>query len=162
MKRHVAYFGLLLALALILSYVESLIPVFVSVPGIKLGLANLVVLLCLYIFPAKYALLLSVARVLLAGFLFGNLYSILYSLAGALVSFFVMYLAKKVFKFGILGVSSLGGVFHNMAQMAVAMVVVSNVRIGYLFPYLFLAGVIMGAIIGIFANTLVPYLRKHL
>ena len=162
MKKHIAYLGLLLTLALILSYVESLIPVFVSIPGVKLGLANLVVLICLYAYPSKYAFLLSGMRVILAGVLFGSMFSILYSLSGAFFSLMVMLFAKKVFKLGILGVSVLGGVFHNMGQLLLAMVVVSNYRIGYLLPYLLLSGVLTGAVIGFIANSIVPYLKKHL
>ena len=162
MKKHIAYLGLLLTLALILSYVESLIPIFVSIPGVKLGLANLVVLVCLYAYPSKYAFLLSVMRVILAGLLFGSMFSILYSLAGAFFSLFVMLFAKKVMKMGILGVSVLGGIFHNVGQLLVAIIVVSNLRIGYLFPYLLLSGIITGAIIGFIGNGIVPYLKKHL
>lgn len=162
MKKHIAYLGLLLTLALILSYVESLIPIFVSVPGVKLGLTNLVILICLYSFPAKYAFLISGMRVLLAGLLFGNMFSILYSLAGALFSLVVMLFAKKLFKLGILGVSILGGIFHNVGQLLVAIAVVSNYRIGYLFPYLLLSGILTGAIIGFIANCVVPYLKKIL
>lgn len=162
MKKHIAYLGLLLTLALILSYVESLIPIFVSVPGVKLGLANLVVLICLYSFPAKYAFLISGMRVLLAGLLFGNMFSVLYSLAGAFLSLVVMLLAKKLIKLGILGVSILGGIFHNVGQLLVAIAVVSNYRIGYLFPYLLLSGILTGAIIGFIANCIVPYLKKIL
>ena len=162
MKKHIAYLGLLLTLALILSYVESLIPIFVSVPGVKLGLANLVVLICLYAYPSKYAFLISGMRVILAGLLFGSMFSILYSLAGAFLSLVVMLLAKKLFKLGILGVSILGGVFHNVGQLLVAIAVVSNYRIGYLFPYLLLSGILTGAIIGFIANMIVPYLKKHL
>ena len=162
MRKHIAYFGLLLTLALILSYVESLIPIFVSIPGVKLGLANLVVLICLYAYPSKYVFLISGMRVMMAGLLFGSMFSILYSLTGAFFSLIVMLLAKKVLKMGILGVSVLGGVFHNFGQLLVAMVVVSNYRIGYLFPYLLLSGILTGAAIGLIANGIVPYLKKHL
>ena len=162
MKKHIAYLGLLLTLALILSYVESLIPIFVSVPGVKLGLANLVVLICLYAYPSKYAFVISIMRVMLAGLLFGSMFSILYSLSGAFFSLMIMLLAKKVFKLGILGVSVLGGVFHNIGQLIVAILVVSNYRISYLLPYLLLSGVLTGAIIGFVANSIVPYLKKHL
>lgn len=162
MKKHIAYFGLLLTFALILSYVESLIPIFVSIPGVKLGLANLVVLICLYAFPTKYAFLISFMRVILAGLLFGYMFSILYSLSGAILSLIVMILVKKYLKLGVLGVSILGGVFHNIGQLIVAITVVSNYRIGYLFPYLFLSGILTGAIIGIIANNVIPYLKKLL
>ena len=162
MKKHIAYLGLLLTLALILSYVESLIPIFVSVPGVKLGLANLVVLICLYAYPSKYTFVISIMRVMLAGLLFGSMFSILYSLAGAFFSLIVMLFAKKILKMGVLGVSVLGGVFHNMGQLLVAIMVVSNYRIGYLFPYLLLSGIITGAVIGFIANAVIPYLKKHL
>ena len=162
MKKHIAYLGLLLTLALILSYIESLIPIFVSVPGVKLGLANLVVLICLYAYPSKYAFMISVMRVILAGLLFGSMFSILYSLAGAFFSLFIMIFAKKILKFGILGVSILGGVFHNLGQLLVAIAVVSNYRIGYLCPYLLLSGIVTGAVIGFIGNGIVPYLKKHL
>jgi heptaprenyl diphosphate synthase len=101
-------------------------------------------------------------RVILAGLLFGSMFSILYSLAGAFFSLVIMLLAKRVFKLGIFGVSVLGGVFHNIGQLLVAVVVVSNYRIGYLLPYLLLSGVLTGAIIGFIANSVVPYLKKHL
>ena len=162
MKKHIAYLGLLLTLALILSYVESLIPVFVAIPGVKLGLANLVILICLYVYPPKYAIMISVLRVFIAGVLFGTMFSVLYSLAGAVLSFVFMLLVKKVFKLGIAGVSIIGGVFHNIGQLLVAILVVSNYRIAYLFPYLFLSGVVTGAVIGVVASSLVPYLKKHL
>ena len=90
------------------------------------------------------------------------MFSILYSLTGALLSLLIMLLAKKVFKLGILGVSILGGVFHNVGQLLVAIAVVSNLRIAYLFPYLLLSGVITGAIIGFIASMTVPYLKKIL
>ena len=101
-------------------------------------------------------------RVILAGLLFGNMFSILYSLSGAILSLIVMILVKKYLKLGVLGVSILGGVFHNIGQLIVAITVVSNYRIGYLFPYLFLSGILTGAIIGIIANNVIPYLKKLL
>ncbi len=160
MKKHVAYFGLLLALALILSYVESLIPIFVSIPGIKLGLTNLVVLVCLYFFPLQYACIISVIRVLLAGLLFGNMFSILYSLAGAMLSLVIMIVGKKILKLRILGISMLGGIFHNLGQLIVAILVVSNYRIGFLFPYLMLSGLLMGTVIGLISSAVIPYLKR--
>lgn len=162
MKKHIAYLSLLLTFALVLSYIESLIPIVVSIPWMKLGLANLVVLICLYLFSVKEAFLISIMRVFIAGILFGNLFSIFYSLSGAVCSLFTMFLAKKYLKFSMFGVSILGGIFHNIGQLMVAIILVSNYRIGYLFPYLLLIGLFTGAIIGIISNTLVPYLKKLL
>ena len=150
--------GLLLAYALVLSYIESLIPFAAGIPGIKLGLANLAVVLCLYKKGRRDALLLNVCRILLAGFLFGNLYSILYSLAGGLLSFAVMCITQKGKSFGILGVSVLGGVSHNLGQIGIAVFVTRTPGILYYIPWLVIAGVLTGAGIGILAQILLPRL----
>ena len=152
--------GVLLAFALILSYVESLFPFYFGVPGMKLGLANLVIILTLYLYGAKEALLLNVMRVLLAGFLFGNLYVILYSMAGALFSFLFMFILMKTDKFSIIGVSIAGGVFHNIGQTLVAMWVIDTLGVLYYVPALLVAGMITGALIGLIAATVKPYLYQ--
>ena len=119
-KKKTAYLGVYLALALICSYVESLIPFYFGIPGVKLGLTNIVVVLMLYCVGTKEALAVSALRIVLSGFLFGNMFSILYSLAGGLLSFLVMYLLKKTKWFGVLPVSVSGGIFHNVGQLIVA------------------------------------------
>lgn len=158
--RKTVYTGMLLACALILSYVESLVPFGFGIPGIKLGLANLAVVLCLYQNNTKTALLLNFMRIFLAGFLFGSLYSILYALAGGFFSFIVMWAAKKTGLFTIRGVSVLGGVFHNIGQLLIAAFVVRTAGVFYLIPYLLLAGVLTGWLIGFLTGLLEPYLRK--
>ena len=105
MKNRAAYFGVFTALALILSYVEILIPISFGVPGVKLGLANLIIVIVLYKTDWKEALLLSVVRIVLAGFIFGNMFSILYSLAGGMLSLAVMAVLKKGGSFSVAGVS---------------------------------------------------------
>ena len=95
MNKKTAYLGLFLALALICSYIESLIPFYFGIPGVKLGLTNIVVVMMLYCIGAKEALLVSLLRIVLAGFMFGNMFSILYSLAGGILSFLIMYLLKR-------------------------------------------------------------------
>lgn len=146
--RHPAYQGMLLAFALILGYVETLIPFSFGIPGIKLGLANLAVLLALYLTGAKEAFCLDVLRIVLSGFLFGNMYSILYSLAGGIVSFAAMCIVKKAKLFGISGVSMTGGIFHNIGQLMVAAFVVETKGIFYYLPPLLAAGVVTGFLIG--------------
>ena len=121
---HITCMGLLLALALILSYVEVLIPFQPGIPGIKLGLANLAVVLCLYLLGWKDALLLTIVKALLSGLLFGNLFMILYSLTGAIISAFAMILLQKNGGFHLPAVSAAGGVAHNMGQLLVAFFVV--------------------------------------
>ena len=124
--RKIAYLGVFLALALILSYVESLIPFYFGIPGVKLGLTNLIVVVMLYCTGTKEAFGVSVARILLAGFLFGNLFSILYSLAGGVLSFIVMCLLKKTGRFHVISVSVTGGISHNIGQLIAAAFVVET------------------------------------
>lgn len=119
MKSRVAYFGVFTALALIFSYVETLIPVNLGIPGVKLGLANLIIVVALYKMRLSEAYLLSVVRVLLAGFIFGNYFSIIYSLAGGLLSLTVMALLKKWGGFSCRESVFAGGVFHNIGQLIV-------------------------------------------
>lgn len=159
LKGKVAYFGVFTALALIFSYVESLIPVQLGIPGVKLGLANLIIVVALYKMRLKEVYLLSVTRVLLSGFIFGNYFSILYSLVGALFSLSIMALLKKSGKFSLIGVSLAGGVFHNFGQLLVAMFVVETVRILYYLPILLIAGLITGILIGIISGETLKRIR---
>ena len=149
MKNQAAYFGVFTALALIFSYVETLIPINFGIPGVKLGLANLVIVMVLYKTVFKEALLLSVTRVILAGFIFGNLFSILYSLAGGVLSLIVMNALRCRKSFSVIGVSIAGGVSHNIGQLIVAMLVVETYQVGYYLPVLLIAGTLTGAVIGI-------------
>ena len=148
-RGRVAVFGVFTALALIFSYVELLIPINFGIPGAKLGLANLVIIIALYKTDWKEALLLSVVRIVLAGFLFGNLFGILYSLAGGILSLAVMALLKRSGAFSIIGVSMAGGVSHNVGQLIMAMLVVETYAVGYYLPVLLIAGLITGTLIGI-------------
>ena len=148
-RGRVAVFGVFTALALIFSYVELLIPINFGIPGAKLGLANLVIIIVLYKTDWKEALLLSVVRIVLAGFLFGNLFGILYSLAGGILSLAVMALLKRSGAFSIIGVSMAGGVSHNVVQLIMAMLVVETYAVGYYLPVLLIAGLITGTLIGI-------------
>ncbi|HIV53524.1 MAG TPA: Gx transporter family protein [Candidatus Mediterraneibacter norwichensis] len=148
-KNRAAVFGVFTALALIFSYVELLIPINFGIPGAKLGLANLVIVIVLYKTDWKEALLLSVVRIILAGFLFGNLFGILYSLAGGILSLAVMTLLKKTGAFSVIGVSMAGGVSHNVGQLIIAMLVVETYAVGYYLPVLLITGLITGTLIGI-------------
>lgn len=154
-----AFSGLMLALTLVLSYVESLLPLTIGIPGVKLGLANLAVLLTLYASGWRMALGIDVLRVVLSGFLFGNFAAILYSMAGALVSFGVMVLLKR-FQFSMSTVSIAGGVFHNLGQLMVAVCVVENIHLFYYLPWLIVAGMITGALIGIVARVTWRYVNR--
>lgn len=153
-----AYFGVFTALALIFSYLETLIPFHIGIPGVKLGLANLIVVIALYKMGPMDALLLSVVRIVLSGFLFANLFSIIYSLAGGILSLAVMVFLKKKGSFSVFGVSMGGGVFHNIGQILVAMAVVETFSVIYYVPVLLAAGLITGLLIGAAANEVLKRL----
>ena len=158
MRDRVAYFGVFTALALIFSYVETLIPISLGIPGVKLGLANLIIVIALFKLKLKETYLLSVVRILLSGFLFGNYFSIIYSLAGALLSLSVMALLKRAGGFSIIGISIAGGVFHNIGQLFVAMAVVEMFQAAYYVPVLLVAGLLTGCLIGILAQEMLKRL----
>lgn len=160
MKNRVAYFGVFVALALIFSYVESLIPFQIGIPGVKLGLANLITVIALYKMDWKSALFLVVTRVILAGFIFSNLFSILYSLAGGILSLAIMAVMKRNQGFSVMGVSIAGGVFHNIGQLIVAMIVVETYSVAYYLPVLLIAGLVTGLVIGIAASEMLKRLRN--
>lgn len=162
MKKKVAYLGLLLAVALICSYIESLIPFYFGVPGMKLGLTNVVVIFVMYLIGPVEAITVSVLRVLISGFMFGNVFSILYSLAGALLSFFVMYLMKRFTTLHVISVSVAGGVFHNVGQLLVALCIVSNYNVFYYLPILLIAGVVTGLLIGIISQEVILRLKRRM
>ena len=155
-----AFYGMFLALALVAGYIEQLIPINLGIPGVKLGLANIVTMLLLYIAGVPAACLISVLRILLSGFLFGSGFAMVYSAAGAATSMLVMALLKKTKKFSSVGVSVAGGIFHNVGQIVVASLVVQNVRMAYYLPFLLVSGVVTGVLIGIVAQTALRYLKR--
>ena len=143
-----ARYGLLIALAFLFSYIESVVMVPLPVPGIKLGLANLVVLAALYRMGNGPAALVSVVRVVLAGLTFNNAVMMLYSLAGCTLSLLVMILLKRTDRFGMAGVSVAGGGMHNVGQLLVAAAVVETSALLYYLPALLVSGCIAGIVIG--------------
>ena len=144
MSKKVAFYGVFAALAILMGYVESLFPPPVPVQGVKLGLANVIVLIALYFMGAKAALGINVIRVVISALLFSGFSGFLYSIAGAGVSFIIMVLAKKIKSSGIIGVSVLGGVAHNIAQIGVAAAVLNTPGLFYYLPVLIISGVVMG------------------
>lgn len=160
MKSKVAYFGVFTTLALIFSYVETLIPIQFGIPGVKLGLANLIIVIALYRMKLSEAYLLSIVRVLLAGFIFGNYFSIIYSLAGGLLSLTVMALLRKKGGFSVIGVSIAGGVFHNIGQLIIASVIVETFSVMYYVPVLLIAGLVTGLLIGIASDEMLKRLAN--
>lgn len=160
--RKIARMGLLVALAMILSYVESLIPAFIAVPGVKVGLANIVVIFALYTLGPVEALTVSLLRVILSSFLFGSVLSLLYSLSGALLSLGGMIVMKKLKIFSTLVVSVTGGVLHNVGQILVACLVLETDVLLYYLPVLILSGVVTGAVIGIIGSLVIKRLENNI
>ena len=158
LKNRVAYFGVFTALALIFSYVETLIPFNFGIPGVKLGLANLIVVIALYKMKLSETYLLSVVRVLLNGFIFGNYFCIIYSLAGGILSLSVMALLKKKGGFSILGISMAGGVMHNIGQLLIAMLIVETFSVVYYVPVLLISGLLTGFAIGVVSGEMLKRL----
>lgn len=159
-SRTVALYGVLIALAMVLSFVESLIPLPVPVPGVKLGLANLVTVAGLYLVGIPGTFFITLVRIVLVGFSFGNPFSMIYGLSGSILSLLVMAAARKSGHFRVTGVSILGGVFHNLGQLAFAALIVENPKLFYYFPALLAAGTIAGTVIGILGGIMTERLRK--
>lgn len=157
--KKVAVMGLAIALAMILSFVESQIPSFVAIPGVKMGLANIAVVFVLYKLGWKEAVLISLVRVFLVSLLFGNFASLFYSVAGAVLSLAGMILLKKTGLFSAVAVSVAGGVLHNVGQIAMACILLETDVIRYYLPFLVLSGTLAGIVIGVLAGILVKRIR---
>lgn len=160
-SRKISQIGVLAALAMVLSYVESLFPAFIAVPGIKIGLANIAVIFALYRLGFREALGISVVRVVLSSLLFGSVLSLSYSIAGALISLVVMYLLKRIRLFGTVAVSVAGGVSHNLGQIGMACLILQTGAIVYYVPVLILSGVASGVVIGLVSSTVLSRLGEE-
>lgn len=147
--------ALTITFALILSYIESKIPPFVAIPGIKVGLANIAVIFTLYKFGVKDAIVVSFLRVLLVSMLFGTGVSLIYSVSGAILSLAVMILLKKLTPLREVAVSVCGGVMHNVGQIAAASFMLSTNVVVYYLPFLIVSGTVAGIAVGITSAALV-------
>lgn len=158
-NKAVALCGVFIALALILSYLENLVPVTFVVPGIKLGLANLVTIITLIKLGFKPALIVSTGRIILSGILFGNVTIIIYSLAGAFLSIVCMLIVSKIKLFTVTGISVCGAIAHNVGQIIVAAFIMENAKILYYLLVLVATGTIAGFLIGIIAGNIIKNIR---
>lgn len=159
-SRNTARFGMLVALAMVLSYAEAQIPAFFAVPGMKLGLTNIVVLVVLYLMGDGSAIVMNLLRIFLVSVMFGNGMSFAYSLAGGLLSGLVMILLKRTGKFRIVTVSVAGGIAHNVGQVLVAMVLLETKALGWYLLILWFSGLASGAVIGMVGAMLCGRLKK--
>ena len=158
--KKVATLGLCIALSMVLSFIEHQIPPLVAVPGVKVGLPNLVMVFMLYKIGWKETAIVSLIRVVLVSMVFGSVVSMAYGLVGATLSLIGMVLLKKTKLFSTIAVSVAGGVLHNIGQIAVACVVMGTAQIVYYLPVLLISGTIAGVVIGFVAGLLVKKLDK--
>ena len=147
--------GLTIALAMIMSYIEALVPLSFAVPGIKMGLANIVIIFVLYKIGTKEAILVSLIRVILVSLLFSNVMAMAYSIAGAVLSLSVMWLLKKTDKFSFIGVSIAGGIMHNVGQIIMAVILLGTEQIALYLPVLMITGTATGVVIGIVSGLVI-------
>ncbi len=154
-SKKVSTYGVMIALAFIFSYLDTLVPINIGIPGVKPGFANIVVLSALYLYDKKDALIISVIRIVLAGAVFSGTYAMLYSLAGGLLSYLAMIIAVRVKKLSVIG-----AIFHNLGQIIVAAFVTETYRIAYYFPMLIVSGVITGVLIGTLSGIIIKRIYK--
>ena len=155
-----AQYGMLIALAFILSFVETLIPIQLGIPGVKLGLANLVTIVGLYTVGIRGTVLVSLTRIVLVGFTFGNMFSMIYSLAGGALSLAVMIILKKNNWFSQIGISIAGGIAHNIGQICIAAIVVQTSGVFYYLAVLLVAGTVAGTLIGLLGGIITERIKK--
>ena len=153
--KKVAMLGLTIALAMIMSYIEALVPISFAVPGIKMGLANIVIIFVLYKIGTKEAILVSIIRVILVSLLFSNVMAMAYSIAGAVLSLGIMWILKKTDKFSVIGVSIAGGIMHNVGQIIMAVILLGTEQIALYLPVLIITGTVTGVVIGIVSGLVI-------
>ena len=159
MAKKISVIAMFTAFAILVSFIETFIPS-IGIPGVKLGLANIVIILAIYLLDFRYAIVIDLARILIMGFLFGNVISILFALGGATLSILVMVLMKKFSDLSIVTVSVFGGVFHNIGQLLIGLIVVSSYSVLTYLPVLLIAGIICGMVIGILAKIMLDRTSK--
>lgn len=152
----------LIAVAMILSYIESLIPAFTTIPGVKMGLSNIATVFALYTLGWPYAILVSVIRVILSSLLFGKITGLIYGLSGAALALLAMILVKKTNRFSTVGVSVVGGICHNIGQIIAVCIVMGTSAIALNLIVLLITGTIAGVLIGVAAGILVERIKKYI
>jgi len=154
--------GILIGVAFVLSWVEMQIPYSFAIPGIKLGLTNLVVIIALYCLSPIDAFAINIIRILLVSFTFGNMAAFMYSAAGGVLSFVVMYFLYKLTKLSVRLVSVAGGISHNVGQIVVAIIILDNTKIVWYLPYLWISGIVAGIAIGLLGSLVIGRIRRLL
>ena len=160
--KKVVFLGVLTSVALVLSYLEAILPpIMAAIPGIKMGLPNIVMLFLLYRFGVKESAMVSVVRLFIVALLFGNVMTLAYSFAGAALSLILMAICKKTKVFSVIGTSIVGGVAHNLGQILVAIVLLDTVQLGYYMAVLAITGTIAGVFVGLAGALILKRLEKY-
>ena len=160
--KKVALLGIITSVALVLSYIEAILPpIWAAVPGIKMGFPNIVIIFVLYRFGIKESALVSFVRIFIVALLFGNVMTLAYSFAGAFLSIVLMAICKKTKFFSVVGTSIVGGVAHNLGQILVAMVLFDTVQIGYYMAVLAVTGTVAGVFVGIAGALLLKKFENY-
>lgn len=158
--KKIALLGIAITLAMIMSYIESLFPLSFAIPGIKMGLANIVIIFVLYKMSTLDAIIVSIIRVLLVSLLFGNVMTLTYSISGAVLSLLFMVMLKSTEKFSTIGVSVTGAIMHNIGQMLMAMLLLETQQIIYYLPALLISGIVTGILIGTVSAIVIKRIEK--
>lgn len=161
-SKTIATTSMFATLALIFSYIEAILPFSLGIPGVKLGLANFVIIVALYKMNFKYAFFINLIRITISGLLFSGVFGMFYSLSGGLLSLLIMYLLKRTQMFSMVGVSMAGGVAHNLGQLLTASLIVSNFKMFFYFPVLMFSGLLTGILIGILSYIISDKIPKKL
>ncbi len=158
--KRTALLGITITIAIIMSYIESLFPLSFTVPGIKIGLANIVIIFVLYKMSTADAIMVSLIRIMLVSLLFGNVMALAYSIAGSTLSLLLMLVLKKSEKFSIVGVSISGAVMHNIGQILMAVIILETREIIYYLPVLAVSGIVSGVVIGIVSAIITDRIKN--
>lgn len=159
--KKITVLALFSAVAIIFSYIEAILPpIWAAIPGIKVGLSNIVTVALLYKFSLKEAAIVAFIRIIIIALLFGNVMTLIYSIAGFVLSVTIMAILKRTSLFSTVGVSIAGGVFHNLGQIIVAMILLQTKEIGYYMIVLAITGTVAGILIGIAGNLMLKYSNK--
>ncbi len=159
--KNIAMCGVLTTLAMIFSYIDSLISIPIPVPGVRLGISNIVIITALYIVGVKEAMIVNILRIVLTSILFGNATSFWFSITGGMLSIIVMILLKKIELFSIVGISVASGVSHNIGQIIAAVIIMETHAILYYLPVLLITGTVAGIVVGVVAAMILKRLKIH-
>ena len=160
--KRISSYGMLLALAVVLGYVEAIIPINIGIPGVKMGIPNIVTVVSLYTIGAAPAFVIALLRILIIATLFGNMMTLAYSLCGFALSFLSMLLLRKPGGFSRTSVSITGGVMHNVGQLVCAVFLLKASILYMYFPVLLAAGIAAGLVIGLLSSLLVDRIGRYL